>query len=381
MSGALLGMGQIASIEGHFDEAEALFKRVLETDPNEPYAWAALVGLRKMTPSDGAWLKHAEKLAAGGVGPSAEVNLCFAIGKYCDDVGDFARGFRSYKRANQILKATAEPYDGNAHVCFVDDLIRVYTRDAVTRDTGALAEGPCGSTKPVLVVGMPRSGTSLVEQIIASHPAAAGAGELGFWTDAVHQRESAIRQGPLSEPLRTQLASAYLRTLADYSAGALRIVDKTPVNSDYLGVIHSVFPNARIIYMRRHPIDTCLSCYFQQFASSALHFTMDLADLAHYYRQHQRLVAHWRAVLPAGTMLDVPYAELVADQEGWTRRILDFVGLEWDEQCLNFQATRRSVATASAWQVRQKIYKHAVERWRNYEKFIGPLRELQDLDW
>ena len=124
--------------------------------------------------------------------------------------------------------------------------------------------------------------------------------------------------------------------------------------------------------MRRDPVDTCLSCYFQQF-SAALNFTMDLSDLAHYYRQHHRLMAHWRAVLPAGTMLDVPYEELVADQEAWTRRILDFLGLEWDQRCLNFHATQRTVATASAWQVRQKIYKSSLERWRNYEKFIGPL--------
>ena len=233
--------------------------------------------------------------------------------------------------------------------------------------------------KPVFVVGMMRSGTSLAEQIIASHPAAIGAGELQFWNDAVRVHEALIRRGELGEPIRKQLAEGYLRTLAGYSVDALRIVDKTPVNSDYLGVIHSVFPNARIIYMRRDPIDTCLSCYFQQF-SPALPFTMDLRDLAHYYRQHWRLIEHWRAVLPPGAILDVPYAELVADQEGWSRKILDFVGLEWDERCLDFHKTKRPVVTASYWQVRQKIYNKSVERWRNYEKFINPLLDLRDLD-
>jgi hypothetical protein len=226
---------------------------------------------------------------------------------------------------------------------------------------------------------MPRSGTSLVEQIAASHPSVGGAGELPFWTDALQEHESVLLQEPPGELLKNKLAESYLRALAGHSVDAQRIVDKTPVNSDYLGLIYSVFPNARIIYVRRDPIDTCLSCYFQQF-SPALNFAMDMSDLAHYYGQHQRLMAHWRAVLPQGTILDVPYADLVSDQEAWTRKILDFLGLEWDERCLDFHKTKRAVVTASAWQVRQKIYKDSVERWRHYKKFISPLLGLRDLN-
>jgi hypothetical protein len=181
----------------------------------------------------------------------------------------------------------------------------------------------------------------------------------------------------VAEPLRKTLADAYLRVLERHSADAPRIVDKAPVNSDHLGVIHSVFPNARMIYMQRDPVDTCLSCYFQQF-SIALNYTMDLSDLAHYYQEHQRLIAHWCAVLSPGTILQVPYAGLVADQEGWTRKILDFLDLEWDERCLDFHKTKRPVVTASYWQVRQKMYKDSVERWRNYEKFISPLLDLRN---
>jgi len=193
----------------------------------------------------------------------------------------------------------------------------------------------------------------------------------------VRKNNTPIRRGPLGEGLRKELAERYLRVLARHSVDALRVVDKAPINSDFLGVIHSVFPNARIIYMKRDPIDTCLSCYFQPF-SAALNFTMDLADLAHHYREHQRLMAHWRAVLPPGTILEVPYAELVADQEGWTRRILDFIGLEWDQRCLDFHSTQRAVVTASYWQVRQRIYNDSVQRWRNYRKFIGPLLDLRE---
>jgi hypothetical protein len=179
------------------------------------------------------------------------------------------------------------------------------------------------------------------------------------------------------EALRKKLAQGYLNELDRLSSSAQRVVDKSTYNSDHLGLIHSVLPNARMIYVQRDPIDTCLSCYFTQL-SSAQNFTWDLADLAHYYREHQRLVEHWRSVLPAGTLLDVPYAELVDDQERWTRKILDFLGLEWDERCLEFHTAERAVMTASFWQVRQKMYNRSVGRWRRYEKYIGPLRELRE---
>jgi tetratricopeptide (TPR) repeat protein len=372
--GALFGMGSVAKIEGRFDEAEAMFKRVLEINPRMTGAWAALVGLRKMTSADDAWLKRAEEIAASEIGPLEAADLCFAIGKYCDDVKDFDRAFYNYKRANELLQTVAERYERDAHTRFVDELIRDYTRETVHRGH----VGASASMKPVFVVGMPRSGTSLAEQIVASHPAAKGAGELGFWSAAVHEHDITTRKGPVDESTKRKLAKDYLRALESQSGDALRVVDKTPVNSDYLGVIHAVFPNARIIYMQRDPIDTCLSCYFQQF-SLAVNFTMDLSDLAHYYREHRRLMAHWRAVLPRGTILDVPYAELVVDQVGWTRKILDFLGLEWDERCLDFHDTERAVTTTSYWQVRQRIYKDSVNRWRNYEKFIGPLLGLRDL--
>jgi hypothetical protein len=238
--------------------------------------------------------------------------------------------------------------------------------------------GASASRKPVFVVGMPRSGTSLTEQIISSHPSAGGAGELMFWRRAVHEYAAALEKGPLSESTRSKLAHAYLRLLDANFGEALRVVDKAPVNADYLGVIHSIFPNARIIYMERNPMDTCLSCYFQKFPLS-LNFTTDLSDLAHYYREHQRLMAHWRTVLPPGTILGVPYEGLVTDQEAWTRKILDFLGLDWDARCMNFYDTKRPVLTASDWQVRQKLYTHSVQRWRGYEKFIAPLLSLKDL--
>jgi tetratricopeptide (TPR) repeat protein len=370
----LFAMGFLATVEGRFDEAEAMFKRAVEIDPKTPSAWAAMAGLRKMTSSDAAWLQSAEEIAASGITVLEEADMRFAIAKYCDDVEDFNGAFQSYKRANELHKMAATSYDRDARARLVDDLMRVYTREAISHVEPLVSD----SMKPIFVVGMPRSGTSLIEQIIASHPDAKGAGELAFWSRAAHDHETVIRRTLLDESTRKKLAEDCLRDLEARSGDALRIVDKSPLNSDYLGVIHSVFPSARIIYMQRDPIDACLSCYFQKF-DVELNFTMDLSDLAHYFRQHQRLMAHWRAVLPPGTILDVPYAELVADQEGWTRKVLAFLGLEWNQRCLDFHRTERPIVTASAWQVRQKLYQGSVARWRQYEKFIGPLLELKDL--
>jgi tetratricopeptide (TPR) repeat protein len=370
---ALHGMGHLAAVEGRFEEAETFFKRALAANPGMASALSGIVSLRKMTAADSAWLTQAEESIAKGLAPLDEADVRFAIGKYYDDLGDFARAFENYRRGNELQKMVAVPYDRIQRSSFVDETIRSYTPEFVS----TVHAGSSTSNKPILIVGMPRSGTSLVEQIIASHRSVKGAGELFFWADWIQAHKSEAVQGRVSESMRSTLAKDYLRDLERHSSEAAHVVDKAPLNSEYLGLIHSVFPNARVIHMQRDPIDTCLSIYFQRF-SAGLNFSMDLSDSAHFYAEHQRLMTHWHAVLPAGTILKVPYAELVADQETWTRKVIEFLGLDWDERCLEFTTTDRAVVTASYWQVRQKIYKNSVARWRNYEKFIGPLRELKD---
>jgi len=372
---ALIGLASIAEREGRFVDAEVLLRRVLETRSDTPLIWTSLISLRKMTAADRPWLEGAERQAAQRLPSMYEAMLRFAIGKFHDDVGDYPAAFENFRRANELFKALAPPYNPDGHRRFVDDLVRVYTPSSIT----PTPPGASPSRTPVLIVGMMRSGTTLAEQILASHPAIKGAGELAFWSQTVREHEAELRAAPPDENLRKQVADAYLRTLATYSTDARYVIDKAPVNADYLGIIHSVFPNARFIYLRRNPIDVCLSCYFQRFPPS-LNFTMDLSDLARYYREHHRLMTHWRTVLPTGTLLDLPYEALVADPEGWTRRMLEFLELDWDARCLDFHQTQRVVATASAWQVRQKMYRSSVERWRNYEAFIGPLLELRNLD-
>src|SRR5881275_1258164 len=207
---ALVGTGQIEALEGRFAEAEAAYRRALEVDPGAAYAWSGLVWLRRMTPADGAWLKRAEEIAATGLTPIDESAMHFAIGKYYDDVGEFARAFRSYQRANELQKLFAEPYDRGARTRFVDDLIRAYTSETI----GGTRAGASDSMRPVFVVGMPRSGTTLVAQIIHSHPAARSAGELAFWPDAVHKHAATLRQGPPDEALTRKLATGCLSVLA-----------------------------------------------------------------------------------------------------------------------------------------------------------------------
>ena len=230
---------------------------------------------------------------------------------------------------------------------------------------------------------MPRSGTSLTEQILASHPDVFGAGELRFWGEFWEAQNaghsSAWHPAENDDALLREAAAQYEAELQRHSSTALRVVDKMPENFKHLGLIHAAFPNARILHTRRNPVDTCLSIHFQDF-NNRLAYATDLDDLAFYYREYHRLMAHWRKVLPPEVFMDVPYEALVEDQEGWSRRIIEFTGLEWDERCLSFHETERRVGTASNWQVRQKIYKTSKERWRNYERHVGPLLPLLELE-
>lgn len=373
-AGILTSLGWLAGIEGHFGDAEGRYRAALESDPRHPGAWALLVGLRRMTDADKDWLEGVERTLADGVPPIEESKLRYAMGKYFDDLGKHSRAFEQYKRANELQKRLAAPYDRPARTKFVDETTGLYTRQRLAQS----AKGASDSATPVLVTGMMRSGTSLVEQIIASHPQAMGAGELDFWTAAARKHEESLRRQSLDEPLTRKLAESYLKILRQHSPNAFRVVDKSTFNTDHLGLINQVLPRARFVYVQRDPIDNCLSCYFQDFANVAS-FTMDLSDLAHYYREHHRLISHWRSALPEGALLVVPYAELVADPQTWSRRIIEFIGLEWDSRCLEFHKTQRSVLTASHWQVRQPVYSRSVGRWRNYEKHIRPLLELREL--
>jgi tetratricopeptide (TPR) repeat protein len=371
-SEALALLGEIQADRGRFDDAEQLFRRAIAIAPDQPEAWAGLVRYRKMQP-DAAWLAAAQRLLGKSMALGQEINLRYALGKYFDDVQDFDNAFSSYRLANELKKRSAPKYDGARLARRVDRIIALYDADWLRT---ARVQGH-ESRRPVFIVGMPRSGTTLTEQILASHPEAFGCGELRFWHTACVDYESAALRGTEGRGAIAAAAEKYLSLLASFSADASRVIDKMPANFMNLGLIHAAFPHARILHMRRNPLDTGLSIYFQIFSNTHL-YANDLEDIAHYFTQYSRLMAHWRSTLPKGTILEVPYEKLVADPEAGIREIVQFVGLPWDPRCLNFHETERTVVTASNWQVRQRISTSAAGRWRNYERYLGPLRSLTE---
>ena len=373
---------------GEFAEAQELLRRALELDADFAPAFVSIAAQRRMTREDNEWLRGAAGLLEKPLPLEHEIGLRYALGKYFDDLKQYDTAFGRYREANELCKRHQAPYDRSQLASQVKRII-AHCDPAFAR---AAHPGASSAELPVFIIGMPRSGTSLAEQILASHPDVSGAGEVNFWGQAFRVlasgspgSEAVARHGG-SESATTaatkpdtsafaELAREYLALLGERADRAARVVDKMPANFLYAGVIHAVFPRARIVHMRRDRLDTCLSVYFQNFFH--LHpWASDLDDLVHYYRQYLRVTGYWRTVLPRTTLLEVPYEALIADQEHWTRRMLDFIGLTWEPRCLDFHQTRRTVITASRWQVRQKINAVSIGRWRNYERHLGPLRQL-----
>ena len=375
-SATLTVLAELRADTGRFAEAEDLFKRAVALDPQSPDAWAGLARVRRMTPADRDWLIGVQRLIARELPPQRELLLRYSIGKYFDDVGDFDNAFGHYRRANELARQCGPAHDRTQLTRTVDLIIHSHGGAWLGRKPAAANP----AARPVFITGMLRSGTSLTEQILASHPQVFGAGELTFWSEEL---AAALAGASASQACGIQtdatglarLRASYCELLQRLSPDAARVIDKFPANFFSLGLIHAAMPQARIIHMQRNPLDTCLSIYFQHF-EAANTYANDLEDLAHYYREYRRLMRHWRAVLAPGAMLEVPYEGLIADLEGWSRTLLEFIELPWDARCLEFQQTARTVVTASKWQVRQKISAASVERWRHYEKFIAPLLSL-----
>lgn len=354
-------LAELRADQGRFAQAEELYIRALALTPGLGDAVAGVIYLRKMTSDDEVWLKIAERAAELAVHPHEQSTLRYAIGKYWDDVGDYERAFDSYRRANELAKQIAPKYERARQHAAVDRVILRYGREwAAATQIADAAPGLC-----VLVVGMPRSGTSLVEQMLSSHPAVSGAGEQSFWYDvAPYLRESA-------DVLRRR----YLRLLRAQAPEASRIVDKLPSNFMRLGMIFTALPNVRVIHVTRNPLDTCLSIFFQRFSQNHT-YANDLNDLAHFYSEYRRLMEHWKSTLPGKSLLEVPYEQLVQSPEPWIRDMLKFIALPWNPACLEYHRNRRPIVTASRWQVRQQISWTSIERWRNYEPFVQPLLRL-----
>jgi tetratricopeptide (TPR) repeat protein len=304
--------------------------------------------------------------------------LHFALGNIYDSRHLYDKTFSHYEKTNDLKRPA---FDRDAHVDFTSRLIGSFSKKLLRR---LKRIGP-PSTLPVFIVGMPRSGTTLVEKMISSHPHAHCAGELPDIERIVADLPKELgmpppyteKIGQIDARSAWSVGERYLAHLRMLSSGAKRITDKLPKNFMHLGVIALLFPKARIIHCKRHPLDTCLSCYFQNFIGPQP-FAYDLRHLGVYYRDYERLMAHWRRVLPL-RQLEVQYDNLVAYQEQVSRRIIAFCGLKWDNRCLEFFKHERSVRTASNVPIRQPMYTSSVGRWKHYESFLDPLKE--ELDW
>jgi tetratricopeptide (TPR) repeat protein len=367
---ALAGKGRTLDRLGETEAAAALAAPELARDTPAP--WAALL-LGAVGPGLGRTeeaLNAIERALAGRPATEERRALHFQAGGLYDREQAFDEAFDHYRQGNELAGYAFDPAHFDA---WIDELIAVFDRER----TAVLPRATHGSELPVFIVGMPRSGTTLTEQIIACHPRAHGAGELpdiGRLTDRV----PAVLGGPypacvarLTADVADRLAEPYLARLRALGGAALRVTDKMPHNYMHLGLMALLFPQARVLHTTRDPVDTCLSCYFQTFGRG-LAYTFDLGHLGRVYRGYRRLMDHWEKVLGPPAMT-VRYEALVADPEAVSREIVAALGLPWDDACLRPHESRRAVDTASYAQVRRPIYRSSVARWRHYQKHLGPL--------
>ncbi len=375
---ALNDLGVCLLVLGRFDEAESSFRRALKAEPRLAVAHENLARTRRFGDDDRRQIDFVEALAsAPNQTEEGQTHLHFALGKMLDDIGEYQRAFQHFQSANALEHARMR-FDVDAGNSLVE-------RSRATFDAAFVEEKSAlgnPSDMPIFVVGMLRSGTTLVEQILASHPAIHAGGELEYFRNLARQLPERLAGGqPYPDCLKALDAETIDSFCTDYIEGlrkvmgeAKRFTDKNPLNFEHLGLIMSTFPNARIIHCRRDAMDLCLSVYFQHF-SERHDFAYSFADIAEYHRQYEQLMAHWHSVFP-GRIHDVQYEALVADLESVSRDMFEYLGLAWDENCLEFHRTVRPVGTASHWQVRQPVYTRSVERWRHYEPYLEELRAV-----
>lgn len=371
-----LRYGHALKTAGHAAEAVAAYRKSLTLHPGGE-AWWSLADMKSaaFTAADLSAMRSLVQRA--GLPPADRAQLHFALGKALEDTGDFAAAFTQYDLGN-ALKRTTLPYDAAELTAYVSRATALFMPDFFAARAGRGDPAP----DPIFIVGLPRAGSTLVEQILASHSAIEGTMELG---DMIAVARQAMGTGPLD-------FSAYPGVLADRDGAALRalgeaylartrvyrragkplFIDKMPNNFIHAGLIHLILPNAKIIDVRRHPMACCVSAFKQHFAVGQP-FSYDLADLGRYYADYVRLMAHFDAALP-GRVHRVFYEDLVADPEREVRALLAACGVPFEDQCLRFHETRRAVRTASSEQVRRPLYTDGLESWRNFEPWLGPLK-------
>jgi tetratricopeptide (TPR) repeat protein len=374
---AINNRGLVLQYLGRGEEARSAYERALQIAPTMAAAYLNLAAVSKFTLDDPRLAAMEALHDRGDVSdPTGRIQLDFALAKAYEDVGRYGRSFEYLLRGNRLHRARIH-YDEADELRFFDRIEEVFTEDQL--HSLKMADDRCARQVPIFIVGMPRSGSTLIEQILASHPNVYGAGELAAIRDAIGSvRNPASAPYPelalnLDPSALRQLASHYFREIGERGGGATHVADKLPSNYYYVGLIHAALPGARIIHTVRDPLDTCFSRFAKLFIDQQA-YCYDLVELGRYYRRYESLMMHWRRVLPAGAMIDVHYEDVVNDLEGQARRLIAYCGLDWDDRCLSFYTARRPVKTPSAFQVRQPIYRNAIGRAAPFDQFLGPLK-------
>ena len=371
---ALDNLGLIWAARGDRSRAESNFERALACNPAHGPAWRDLAALEHGPDAARALASRLEAMLATlpDTAP-ARVPMGFALGRLADLMGDYERAFTAFAAANATRRANT-PYDSAAQARFIDSLMKVFDARFFAAEQSAGSD----SERPLFIVGMPRSGTSLIEQILASHRHIHGAGELTFFPEQVTRLPALLGSSrPFPQCLTgdraalSALATDYLALLEARGNEARRVIDKMPYNFLYLGLIAVLFPRARVIHCRRDAMATCFSLFTHDLAGSHP-YAYALEDLAGAYAGYERLMAHWRHCLPL-TMLEIDYEALVDDLGAGARTLVEFTGLPFDAACLDFHRNPRAVTTASQWQVRQPVYATAKTRWTRYRGQLEPL--------
>ncbi len=364
---------------GNFDEAREYCNYALSLDPLYYQAYIMLTSIRTAAKDDPMEQQLEEKVRAldPEETPRGVVALHFSLGKILQDQGRYETAFTHYLEGNKIMRKLA-PYDSVLMTQYFDSIMKHLDVSFLDKCCACANK----DDTPIFIMGMPRSGTSLVEQILAAHPEVTAGGELPYLSQSVHQQIETATGSSKGEMIRalneTQLsaiADRYLGKLAEFHPDARHVTDKLPGNFILTGLIRSLFPKARIIHCQRDPLDTCVSCFTTLFEHGQ-EFSHDLAETGEYYQLYRRMIGHWRELLGSEAMLTIQYEDLITDIESGTHTLLDFCGLEWDPRCLNFNQFKHPVKTASLYQVRQRAYTGSIGRWKNYKGHLEPLRKI-----
>nr|WP_250646748.1 tetratricopeptide repeat-containing sulfotransferase family protein [Pseudemcibacter aquimaris] len=366
LAAILLAEGDVENAKIHFEAA--IKARPLFVEPH--YNLSTI----KNYEEDDAHITQLEAIARNSAALPADkrVKLCFALGKAYEDIGNYDAAFDLFEKGNTAHRRTFK-FNEKRAIGITEQLKTIFNKEYFKGSRKKKSDDPT----PIFVVGMPRSGSTLIEQILCSHDNVFGAGELDTMSKVINEKLDIFPNDyeKLSDDDIKEIGENYIRRIRLLEPDAKRIVDKMPANFHYAGIIAKALPGAHIINTERNPMDSCLSNYGRLF-NQTMHFAYNLEELGRYYNRYQDLIKHWHSVLPKNRLIDVHYEKVVDDLENQAKRIIKFVGLEWDDKCLEFHKNKRTVHTASVAQVRKPIYKSSVERWKNFGDHLKPLKDI-----